>query len=246
MALCRPGDKPLYEPKVVNLLTHICVTRAQRINTLRPTQNDLSYADKFKSIFLHETCCILIPVRRTFCSRDWINNKPELLQITAWRKHVPGAWCHHVPVETIKTLWSMMNYCNIFVTSAMGWRIDLAWPLSEFLSLSSPSLSSSSSPLSLLLSLSTTTSSPPTTTSLLLLPLLSPLSLLSYPTILLSSLLYYYYYHYQHPINTITIIITIITALDQCNLNYLAFKKINIVQDVIGHDRPDVFRFHCL
>ena len=206
----------------------------------------LSYADKFKSIFLLGTCCILIPIRRTFSSRNWINNKPELLQITAWRKHVHGEWCHHVPVETIKTLWSMMNYCNMYVTSAMGWRINLAWALSEFLSLSSPSFSSSSSPLSLLLSLSTTSSSPPTTTSLLLLLLLSLFSSLSYPSISLSSLLYYYYYHYQHPINIITIIITIITALDQCNLNYLAFKKINIVEDVIGHGGPDVFRFHCL
>ena len=29
MALRRPGDKPLSEPMVVSLLTHICVTRAQ-------------------------------------------------------------------------------------------------------------------------------------------------------------------------------------------------------------------------
>ena len=29
MAWCQPGDKPLSEPMVVNLLTHICVTRPQ-------------------------------------------------------------------------------------------------------------------------------------------------------------------------------------------------------------------------
>ena len=29
MAWCRPGDKPLSEPMMVNLLTHICVTRPQ-------------------------------------------------------------------------------------------------------------------------------------------------------------------------------------------------------------------------
>ena len=29
MAWRRPGDKPLYEPMMVSLLTHICVTRPQ-------------------------------------------------------------------------------------------------------------------------------------------------------------------------------------------------------------------------
>ena len=32
MAWCRPGDKPLTEPMVVRLLTHICVTRPQWVN----------------------------------------------------------------------------------------------------------------------------------------------------------------------------------------------------------------------
>ena len=32
MAWCRPGDKPLSEPRVDSLLTHICVTRPQWVN----------------------------------------------------------------------------------------------------------------------------------------------------------------------------------------------------------------------
>ena len=32
MAWCRPGDKPLSEPMMVSLLTHICVTRPQWVN----------------------------------------------------------------------------------------------------------------------------------------------------------------------------------------------------------------------
>ena len=32
MAWCRPGDKPLSEPMMVNLLMHICVTRPQWVN----------------------------------------------------------------------------------------------------------------------------------------------------------------------------------------------------------------------
>ena len=34
MASRRPGDKPLSEPMMVNLLTHICVTRPQWVNSL--------------------------------------------------------------------------------------------------------------------------------------------------------------------------------------------------------------------
>ena len=31
MAWCRPGDEPLSEPMMVTLLTHICITRPQRV-----------------------------------------------------------------------------------------------------------------------------------------------------------------------------------------------------------------------
>ena len=34
MAWRRPGDKPLPEPMMVSLLTHICVTRPQWVNTI--------------------------------------------------------------------------------------------------------------------------------------------------------------------------------------------------------------------
>ena len=34
MAWRRPGDKPLYEPMMDNLLTHTCVTRAQWVNVI--------------------------------------------------------------------------------------------------------------------------------------------------------------------------------------------------------------------
>ena len=34
MAWCRPGDKPLFEPMMVRLLTHILVTRPQWVNKI--------------------------------------------------------------------------------------------------------------------------------------------------------------------------------------------------------------------
>ena len=36
MAWCRPGDKPLSDPMMIILLTHICVTRPQLVNSLGP------------------------------------------------------------------------------------------------------------------------------------------------------------------------------------------------------------------
>ena len=39
----RPGEKPLSESMMVSLLTHICVTRPQWVNTLRPGQMDDVY-----------------------------------------------------------------------------------------------------------------------------------------------------------------------------------------------------------
>ena len=39
LAWCRSGDKPLSEPMMVSLLTHICVARPQGVNTFRTEQN---------------------------------------------------------------------------------------------------------------------------------------------------------------------------------------------------------------
>ena len=66
------GDEPLPEPMMVSLLTHICVTRPQWVNPLRPKQNGGNFADDiFKHIFscfLNENCCILIKSFIEICS----------------------------------------------------------------------------------------------------------------------------------------------------------------------------------
>ena len=47
MAWRRPGDKPLSEPMMVSLLTHICITRPQWVNTLRGSKQIVRhFADK--------------------------------------------------------------------------------------------------------------------------------------------------------------------------------------------------------
>ena len=43
MAWRRPGDKPLFEPMMISLLTHICVTRSQWVNTSRVPGISLCY-----------------------------------------------------------------------------------------------------------------------------------------------------------------------------------------------------------
>ena len=51
MACRRPGDKPLSEPMMVSLLTHICVTRPQWINIESFTDLTLS---SFDSQIIHQ------------------------------------------------------------------------------------------------------------------------------------------------------------------------------------------------
>ena len=87
MAWRRPGDKPLSEPMMVSLPTHICVTRPQCVNTLRPRQNGRRFADDtFKRIFVNENVRILIKISLKFVPKGPINNNPALVQIMAWRR----------------------------------------------------------------------------------------------------------------------------------------------------------------
>ena len=89
MAWCRPGDKPLYEPMVVKLPTHTCVTRPQWVNTLRPRQNGRHCADDiFKCILLNGNVWIPNKISLKFVAKGPINNIPSLVQIMAWRR--PG------------------------------------------------------------------------------------------------------------------------------------------------------------
>ena len=56
MAWRRPGDKPLSEPMMVSLTTHICVTQPQWVNTLRPRQDGRHFPDdSLKWIFLKDS-----------------------------------------------------------------------------------------------------------------------------------------------------------------------------------------------
>ena len=70
------GDKPLSEPVMVILLTHICVTRPQWVNTLKLKQNRCHFADVFKCIFMNEKVSILIIISLRFIPMGPINSSP--------------------------------------------------------------------------------------------------------------------------------------------------------------------------
>ena len=84
MAWRWPGDKPLSEPMMISLLTHICVTRPQWVNTLRPEQNDCHFIDGiFKCIFFKETLGILIKMLLKFVAEGPIISKSASFQVMA-------------------------------------------------------------------------------------------------------------------------------------------------------------------
>ena len=80
MAWRRPGDKPLSEPMMVSLPTHICVTRPQWVNSSSPGQNGCHFAeDILRYIFVNEKLCILIRISLKFVPKSPIDNTPALV-----------------------------------------------------------------------------------------------------------------------------------------------------------------------
>ena len=68
-----------------NSLKHVCITRPQCVNTLRPRQNGHHFTDDtFKRIFVNENVGVLIEISLKFVPKGPINNIPALVQIMAW------------------------------------------------------------------------------------------------------------------------------------------------------------------
>ena len=104
MAWRRPGAKPLSEPMLVRSLTHICVTRPQWVNPLRPKQDGRHFPDDiFKYILLNEYVWISLKI-----SLKFVNNIPGLVHILAWRR--PGDKPLSLPrIVDSPTHWVSMN-----------------------------------------------------------------------------------------------------------------------------------------
>ena len=68
-------------------LTYAVFCHESSLNTLRPRQNSLHFADDiFKSIFLKENVWISITISLNLVPKGRINNIPALVQILAWRR----------------------------------------------------------------------------------------------------------------------------------------------------------------
>ena len=95
VAWCRPGDKPLSEPMMVSLLTHICVTRPQWVIVfifLRVYSSDLGYCQGIIRTTLKNDQHRLAKTMGIFdgfqlmdnSSNGPIDNKSALDQVMAW------------------------------------------------------------------------------------------------------------------------------------------------------------------
>ena len=92
MAWRRPGDTPLSEPMLVSLLTHICVTQPQWVNSSSP--------------IAHEMRLWIAPalVQIMACRRAILSANAGLLSIEPL-----GTDCNEIPIQICYTLESWVN-----------------------------------------------------------------------------------------------------------------------------------------
>ena len=121
MAWCRPGDKPLSEPMMVSLLTHICVTRPQWVNakiiaklmvlfnTMRLRQNGNNFPDKihFQMYFLELNLFYFDSnfTETIICTTSWQLSCCDMCKIVTW-------------VDNQEWNKSKMHFCEIWIMSS--------------------------------------------------------------------------------------------------------------------------------
>ena len=102
MAWRRPGDKPLSEPMMVSLTTHICVTRPQWVNRRGISQSVLM---NLTGNIYSASCTFKMTV---ISSRGQLMLKWEFDQKTCLlRQGSPSDWCWLV----LDPAWKMFNWC---------------------------------------------------------------------------------------------------------------------------------------
>ena len=98
----RPGDKPLSEPMMVSLESHICVTLPQWV----------------KCICLNENYCLMIYSSMKFVSNCSIDNNSTLVQIMAWH------WTGGKPLTGQMVTSINFHDCVIFPQFVNTQRLD--------------------------------------------------------------------------------------------------------------------------
>ena len=115
MAWRRPGDKPLSEPMVVSLLTHICITRPQWVN---PQTHRYSYYTASEIILHMNTCHILK------------NIEAIAKGLTFVRCHFPNGlfsfcWLHFLHRKILILAQISLKYSVLI--GSKSWRMGHSW-----------------------------------------------------------------------------------------------------------------------
>ena len=85
MAWRRSGDKPLYEPMMVNLPMHICVTRPQWVKCVI-----------FQHILKIYTLSISSEIASRWMPQNFIDDKSTLVQVMAWCRQATSHYLSQV------------------------------------------------------------------------------------------------------------------------------------------------------
>ena len=104
MAWCRPGDKPLSEPMMVNLPTHICVPRPQWVKNSQTPYTVLYSIWKVLSINFCQ-------MSNTFCKCYW------WICVNKWQEYVKKYICN----QTKSKLYKIVTYTT-FIFQLCLWH----------------------------------------------------------------------------------------------------------------------------
>ena len=142
MAWCRPGDKPLSEPTMLNLLMPICVIRPQWINSLWPSDAIWQHISE-STLAQVMACCLMAPSH--YLNQCWLiisevlwqSPRGNFTRYTSATNHQNylehyfskmllkssrGQWVkhyHHISRGTMICVWEVLAYLSV-VMGARG------------------------------------------------------------------------------------------------------------------------------
>ena len=135
MAWRRPGDTPLFEPMMVNLPTHICISRPQWVNSLSPGRARFDFINVIFNLVL--PICI---IRSSYDNalrwtlQDLTADKFILVQVMAWCHQATSHYlsqCWHRPMSPIGiTRPHTMSYP--YLSRLLHWLLIINPPVAPF------------------------------------------------------------------------------------------------------------------
>ena len=107
MAWCRSGDKPLSEPMMVILPTHICVTRPQCVKPKQYNLGTKSHMEDISTVY-HQTM-----FQTLFKSPD--SKVYGANMVPTWGRQDPGG--HHVgPMNVVIWVTEVVRFCHLNIS----------------------------------------------------------------------------------------------------------------------------------